>query len=224
MADRVNPNDFVISRKRKKYKFALFHNNPLCFQAEEWAKRSIDVVELGAGTALFLVELASRYPEREFVAIDVKADRLQKGAYEAVARKLDNISFVRARADQLDQLVPAHSVTSLWLTFPDPFPRDRSANRRMTHPKFLTIYKNLLRPEGSLLLKHDNRDFFEWSIEQLKNEKWKIIEQSSDLHKSDLSDDYKIKTTYEIRWLDKGLVTNILNAVVSDFRANKSDS
>ncbi len=216
MNSLVNPNDFVISRKRKKYRFALFKNNPLCFELDEWKKQPIDVVELGAGTALFAVELASRYMDKKFVAVDVKADRLQKGAREADERKLKNISFVRARADQLDQVVTKNSVESLWLTFPDPFPRDRSENRRLTHPNFLRLYAGLLRPSGSLLLKHDNHTFFDWSLEQLMNEKWKVIEQSSDLHNSNLADDYKIKTTYEMKWLGQGLTTNF--ACVQPFK------
>ena len=74
----LDPKEFIITRKRKKYKFALFHNSPLCFEFDEWDKQThADVVEIGAGNAHFLVELASRHPEQQFVALDVKADRLQ---------------------------------------------------------------------------------------------------------------------------------------------------
>jgi tRNA (guanine-N7-)-methyltransferase len=208
----MNPDDFVISRKRKKYKFAKFFNAENCFELEEWKKHSIDIVEMGAGTGLFSVELAARHPEKTFVAIDVKADRLQKGAYEALERGLKNLFFIRARADQIDELFDADSVESIWLTFPDPFPRDRSARRRMTHPVYLEKYKALLKDTGSFYLKHDNRDFFHWSLEQLVNEKWHISELSFDLHGSELADDYKIQTTYEKRWLTEGLVTNFVKA------------
>ncbi len=207
---RLNPNDFVISRKRKKYKFALFANSSLCFELEEWKRREVDVIELGAGTALFSVELATRHPEATFVAIDVKADRLQKGALEAEKRKLENIWFVRTRADLLHEVVPAKSLKKLWITFPDPFPRERSERRRMTHPYFLRQYEELLRSDGEILLKHDNREFFDWSIEQFKKENWTILEESNDLQNSDLNDDYKIMTTYEIKWLGEGLKTNFV--------------
>ncbi len=212
MTATVDPNDFIISRKRKKYRFAIFRNNPLCFELDEWKKKAVDVVELGAGTALFAVELASRYPDKKFVAVDVKADRLQKGACEADERKLKNISFVRARADQLDQVTTKNSIELLWVTFPDPFPRERSENRRLTHPKFLQLYAGLIRPNGSFLLKHDNRIFFDWSLEQLLHEGWKIIEKTTDLHNSSLPDDYKIKTTYEMRWMSEGLFINFVSA------------
>lgn len=208
----LDPNDYIITRKRKKYKFALFANSPLCFEADEWTKRAVDCVELGAGTGHFIVELAARYPEKTFVAVDVKADRLQKGAQEAVDRGLKNISFLRARADQLPELFEGHSIESLWLTFPDPFPKKRSAARRMTHPAYLRVYQSLLNSAGSFYLKHDNRDFFQWSLEQLVGQKWHINELSFDLHDSSLSDDYKILTVYEKRWLSEGIVTNFVRA------------
>jgi tRNA (guanine-N7-)-methyltransferase len=208
----VDPQQFIITRKRKLYKFALFANSPICFELSEWKKRAADVIELGAGTGLFSVELATRYPDKTFVAVDVKADRLQKGANEATRRGLTNIWFVRARADQLSEVVTDHSVESLWITFPDPFPKKRSAARRMTHSHYLKIYEQLLQFDGALYLKHDNRDFFNWSLEQLVAEKWHINELSFDLHESELSDDYKIQTTYEQRWLSEGLVTNFVRA------------
>ncbi len=208
----MNPDDFVIARKRKKYKFAKFFNAENCFEFGEWKKRPVDVVELGAGTGLFSVELAARHPEKIFVAVDVKADRLQKGAYAAIERKLGNIFFVRARADQIDELFEAGSLKSIWLTFPDPFPRARSERRRMTHPIYLEKYHKLLKNTGSFYLKHDNTDFFHWSLERLVAEKWHVEELSFDLHESNLHDDYKILTIYEKRWLDKGLKTNFVKA------------
>ncbi len=213
---RVDPQQFIITRKRKKYKFALFANSPLCFELGEWKRQPASVVELGAGTGLFSVEQATRHPEQTFVAIDVKADRLQKGARIAEDRGLTNIFFVRARADQIAEVVAPGSLQALWLTFPDPFPKKRSAGRRMTHPNYLHQYAQLLakgsRPLAALYLKHDNREFFQWSLEQLVAEKWHIDELSFDLHESDLSDDYKILTTYETRWLGEGLTTNFVKA------------
>lgn len=216
MSEYVNPDDFIITRKRKKYKFAVFHNSPLCFEFDEWDKSSaVDVVEIGAGNAHFLVELAARHPEQQFVALDVKADRLQSGARLADERSLTNIRFLRARADQIDQLFAPRSLRAIWLTFSDPFPRRRSAGRRMSHPTFLTKYSSVLSPSGTLLLKHDNRDFFCWSLEQLVQQRWHIDELTFDLHESGLADDYKVLTAYEQRWLDEGLVTNFVRALPS---------
>lgn len=213
MSELMNPDDYIITRKRKKYKFAKFHNAQNCFEFAEWQKKPVDVIEVGAGNGLFSVELASRYPDRTFVAIDVKADRLQHGAYSAIERGITNVYFVRARADQIGELFEQHSVSQIWLTFPDPFPRSRSAGRRLTHPTFLTKFARLLVDTGSLCLKHDDPEFFAWSLEQLVDQRWHIDELSFDLHDSVLDENYKIMTTYEQRWLGEGKPTQFVRAV-----------
>ena len=219
MSELLNPDDFVIARKRKKYKFAKFHNAENCFEFDEWRdfyqqrQPSVSRLEIGAGTGLFSVELAARYPDKLFAAIDVKADRLQKGAYIALEKGLDNIYFIRARADQIDDLFALSTLVNIWVTFPDPFPKKRAAGRRLTHPYFLRRYAQLLQPGGELLFKHDDRDFFCWSLEQLVAEKWQITELSFDLHESSLDDEYKIMTTYEQRWLNEGKAINFVKAL-----------
>ena len=213
----IDPDQFIITRKRKKYKFAKFANAHNCFEFDAWTNEKLSLgnkvsVEIGAGTGLFCVELAMRHPDQIFVAIDVKSDRLQKGAYEAIERGLDNVYFVRARADQIDRLFDAKSVRAIWLTFSDPYPKKRAAGRRMTHPTFLAKYQQLLAPDGGFYIKHDNPDFFKWSLEQLVATGWTIDELSFDLHESNLSDDYKILTTYEQRWLGEGRITQFARA------------
>ena len=218
MSELLNPDDFVIVRKRKKYKFAKFHNAENCFEFDEWRdfyqqrQPGIFGLEVGAGTGLFSVELAARYPDKLFAAIDVKADRLQKGAYIALEKGLDNIYFIRARADQISDLFALSTLVNIWVTFPDPFPKKRAAGRRLTHPYFLRRYAQLLQPGGELLFKHDDRDFFCWSLEQLVAEKWQITELSFDLHESSLDDECKIVTTYEQRWLNEGKAINFVKA------------
>lgn len=211
--DFVDPKKFIITRKRKKYKFAKFHNAKNCLEFNQWSPRRVDVVEVGAGNGLFLVELARRHPEQMFVAVDVKGDRLQKGAYVALEQGIENIFFVRARADQINELFIPNSLNAIWLTFSDPFPKKRSAGRRLTHPHFLKTYAKLLHADGSLIIKHDNPDFFNWSLEQLVAEDWLLKELTFDLHESSLSDDYKILTTYEQRWLGEGRVTHCVRAI-----------
>lgn len=216
MASRtpVNPEDFIITRKRKKYKFALFHNSLVCFELDEWDKAYIpSVIEIGAGTGLFSVEQAAGHPEGTFLAVDVKADRLQKGAASAVERGLANMRFLRSRADQLAEVVPAHSADILWVTFPDPFPKKHSAGRRLTHPTFLKVYENLLKKDGALYFKTDAHALFEWSLEQLVAEGWTIKELSFDLHESGLAEWYKIKTNYETKFTAEGLKIHFVKAV-----------
>jgi tRNA (guanine-N7-)-methyltransferase len=212
--DQLDPADFMITRKRKKYKFALFHNSPLCFEYNEWDEKFIpNIAEIGAGTGLFSVDQAERHPQDHFIAVDVKADRLQKGAGIAEGKGLDTLRFLRARADQLVDLLPAHSLDSLWVTFPDPFPRRHSAGRRLTHPKFLRAYAELLKLDGAFFFKTDATKLFEWSLEQLVSEGWKIEALSFDLHDSALADWYKLQTTYETRFVTEGLRVNFVKAV-----------
>lgn len=203
----LNPEDFIIVRKRKKYRFALFRNAENCFELADWKpiKAKHLVVEVGAGTGPFLVEHASKYPERTYIALDVKADRLQKGARRALELGLTNIFFVRARADQLLEVVTEKSVHDIWLTFSDPFPKKRDAKRRLTYAKFLDIYKNAhVRKNARLFMKTDDHALFDWSLEQLVANGWLLTLLTYDLHESDVPDDYKIMTSYEKKWVEQG--------------------
>lgn len=82
----------------------------------------------------------------------------------------------------------------------------------MTSHTFLHTYTKMLKSRGSFCLKHDDRDFFLWSLEQLVTSGWLVRELSFDLHDSELADDYKILTTYETRWLKEGKPTNFVRA------------
>ena len=210
---QLNPDDFIITRKRKLYKFALFANSPLCFEVDEWVDQPpAQIVELAAGTGLFSVALGETTGQ-PVLAVDVKADRLQTGARLATEKGLGNVRFLRARIeDQLAELLPVESVDELWITFPDPFPKKRFAKNRLTHPKFLSLYQQLLQPTGALYFKTDAHDLFTWSLEQLVQAGWTVRELSFDLHESDLPAYYKVKTSYESRFTAEGLPTHFVKA------------
>ncbi|MFS8118183.1 MAG: tRNA (guanosine(46)-N7)-methyltransferase TrmB [Microcoleus sp.] len=202
--------DYIISRKRKKYRFALFAECSNCYEVANWGLvklRSHLTLEIGAGTGLFSVELAKRHPDRQFVAIDVKADRLQKGARLALELGLENVIFLRAHVDHLPELFANSSVEQIWITFPDPYPKKRAAKHRLTNAKFLRHYREMLITNGRLCLKTDNHSLFGWSLEQLVSLKWHIQELSYDLQVSDLANDYLVKTTFEQRFTEDGLPT-----------------
>ncbi len=211
---KLDPQNFIITRKRKKYKFALFHNSPLCFEYEQWPKtEKIDVLEVGAGTGLFSVALVEKDDTKQYLAVDVKADRLQKGARQAELSGLSHLRFLRARVDQLDEYLVPHSLTSIWITFPDPFPRERSAKHRLTHARFLEQYKKWLNPDGALYFKTDAHQLFDWSLEELVRNGWQLQELSFDLHESKFPDYYKIKTTYESRYIGEGKSIGFVKAL-----------
>jgi len=216
----MNPNEFIITRKRKKYRFAIFANAPNCFEMEqlhaahivELAAGKSVTLEIGAGTALFSVELARRHPERFFIATDAKADRLQVGSIVATDEKLENIIFVRVHADQMTELIAPRTIDEIWLTFSDPFPKKRHAKHRLSHARFLSHYRTILSDNGVLLQKTDSHVLFDWSLEQYVSNQWHITELTYDLHESKLAADYKIMTTYEQRFSADGLPIYFVSA------------
>lgn len=219
----------IISRKRKKYKFAHFDSYDNCFNlfsgdgAVSDSERLWDylgsdgelVVELAAGNGQFSLELARRYPKKRFIAIDIKSDRLYSSAKKALAEGVANVAFVRLQIRDLPNLFGEESIDTLWITFPDPHPKKRSAKHRLTHELFLQYYRKILKESGSLHFKTDNLPLFQWSLEQFVAHKWALAELSFDLHESDLSDDYKIKTYYEEMFTSRGIATNYCTVIIN---------
>ncbi len=204
----------IISRKRKKYKFAHFDSyantasharvdDPVVVQEKlnPWLSSTKPLIlEIAAGNSQFSLALAKKYPECNFIAIDIKSDRLYTSAKQAIEECVNNIAFLRMSLHELERVFPEKSVDTIWLTFPDPFLRKRSVRRRLSHEQFLRQYRSILKETGKLQFKTDSRDLFLWSLEQLVADKWNITELSFDLHESDLPDDYKIMTYYESKF------------------------
>lgn len=213
---RAHPEDFVITRRRKLYKFAKFDELDSCFHLEQWlAARDATLtegaeltVEIGAGSALFLVELAKRYPEQLFVAVDIKGDRLYQGAREAHRLELANIYFVRSDIARINEVIPDKRASEIWVTFPDPYPCKPDAKHRLTAPRYLRYYRQLLCPDGVLNFKTDSKALFEWSLEQFAAEGWRQQFVTRGLHASDAPSEAKIMTSYEQRFINEGLAIN----------------
>ena len=222
MNQSINPDDYVITRKRKLYKFAAFRMLPNCYDESEWQDAKVDVlnnahgltVEVGAGTALFLSKLAAANPDRTYLAIDRKSDRLYKGAKWASEQKVNNISYLWSEARNLSTILPAGTVENLWITFPDPWPQESNIKHRLTNQAFLAEYHRLLKPGGVLEFKTDNTLLFDWSVEQFGSKLWRVEHLTHDLHGDDMaSSDAKIMTTYEARYVSEGKTINYLRAV-----------
>lgn len=214
--------NLVITRKRKLYKFAHFdsYENTFSFargdtkysvekELGEWFNSGEKrILEIAAGNAQFSLELARRHPNRNFVAADIKSDRLYTSAKKALSEGVKNLAFVRMNMQELCNAFKPGSFNQIWLTFPDPYLRERSVRRRLTHPIFLALYNKLMIDGGSLNFKTDSRDLFLWSLEQFVKEKWQIKELTFDLHESDLPKDYKIMTHYEQRFVEQNIPIN----------------
>ncbi|QJX48617.1 tRNA (guanosine(46)-N7)-methyltransferase TrmB [Hymenobacter taeanensis] len=125
-------------------------------------------LEVGCGKGEYTVGLAERYPERNFLGLDIKGDRIWRGSRRAEALGLSNVGFVRTRAHDLLTHFAAGELHEIWITFPDPRPRDRDIKRRLTSPRFLSLYQQLLRPGGLVHLKTDNESLFDYSLETVQ--------------------------------------------------------
>lgn len=218
--------ELYIVRKRKKYKFAKFDEFENCFQLDEWKESSFNfdkrvVIEVGAGTGLFSVEMARLHPEKLFVAADIKSDRLYTGAKLANELGLKNIIFVRSEILRFIETLPKNKICEIWITFPDPHANEDQTRltstgdrKRLTAPKFSNEYKRVLCLDGKLCFKTDNKPLFDWSIKQLKNNEWEIDAEIRDLHKSNYEGDVMIMTTYEKRFVEEGLPILYLSATI----------
>lgn len=163
-------------------------------------------LEIGCGRGEYSVGLARIHPERNFVGIDIKGDRLWAGSSQAIEENLKNVGFLRAQVQQIDDFFEENEVGSVWITFPDPRPKDRDIKRRLTSPRYLAHYKSMLKPEGIVYLKTDSTSLFEYTLEAL-NERNDIIdlEYTFDLYQSEYMDEHHgIKTMFEQKFHDLG--------------------
>lgn len=226
-----HPEDFVITRRRKLYKFAKFDELDTCFHIEEWliardtklADSTNLTVEIGAGSALFSVELASRQPKRTFIAVDIKGDRLYQGAREANRLGLTNIYFIRSDIARINEAIPEFRANRIWITFPDPYPRKPDAKHRLTAPRYLAYYRTMLNSNGKIKFKTDSNNLFDWSLEQFESQGWCLETATRDLHNSDVPDEAKIMTSYEKRFTSDGLKINFAQFVPVDVTSRQLD-
>ncbi|MFM7329012.1 MAG: tRNA (guanosine(46)-N7)-methyltransferase TrmB [Bacteroidota bacterium] len=163
-------------------------------------------VELACGRGEYTIGLAERFPERNFIGIDVKGDRIWKGSTWAVERGLQNVAFLRAEALGLQQFFGPGEIDEFWITFPDPRPRKRDIKRRLTGPRFMSIYKPLIRSGGYVRFKTDNTALFDYTLEELalRND-IEDFKFTHDLYEDALRPEcFDIKTRYEEMFSAKG--------------------
>ena len=135
---------------------------------EEHFKNDFPItLELACGRGEYTVALGKMFPIRNFIGVDIKGARIWKGATQAIEANLQNVAFLRTRIECLDAFFKSGEVDEIWITFPDPFPRERQANRRLTSPFFLRKYAHILKPGGAVHLKTDNTGLFMYTIDVL---------------------------------------------------------
>ena len=164
------------------------------------------VVELACGRGEFTVGLSRKYPDRNFIGVDIKGSRIWKGSISALSEGLDNVAFLRSQIEVLDEFFDRNEIHELWITFPDPRPRDGDEKKRLTSPRFLEMYKVLVQKEGTVHFKTDNTQLFEYTLDLLKSrEDVKNLESTGDFYASPYKDDhYGIQTRYEQKFSEEG--------------------
>ncbi|MBR6044895.1 MAG: tRNA (guanosine(46)-N7)-methyltransferase TrmB [Ruminococcus sp.] len=159
-------------------------------------------LEVGCGKGQFICELAQRKPEVNFLAVEKASNVIVDAVNKAKKLGLENVRFLRGGAEYLDCYIPAGSIERIYLNFSCPFPKKSYATHRLTHQRFLEIYDRLLKPHAEIWQKTDNRNFFEFSIEQLSDFGYTLKNISLDLHASEPEDN--IVTEYEQRFAEQG--------------------
>jgi len=163
-------------------------------------------LELACGRGEYTVGLASIFPNRNYIGVDIKGERIWKGSTHAAEAELGNVAFLRTMILLIENFFSEGEVNEIWITFPDPRPKKRDIKRRLTSPRFLTIYKRLLKPGGIVRLKTDNTGLFEYTLEELESRRdIADLKYTNDVYNSELrAECFDIKTRYEHEFASKG--------------------
>lgn len=160
-------------------------------------------VELGCGKGEYAVGLARRFPERNFIGIDIKGARMWTGAKSAAAEGLRNVAFVRTSIELLEHFFAPGEVAEIWITFPDP--QMKKSRKRLTSTRFLALYRRILRPGGIVNLKTDSPFLFEYTRRLVELNGFETLRCTDDLYGAGEADPVSsIKTYYEQQWLARG--------------------
>lgn len=198
--------------KNKTEKFREFEafSNTLDFNSdtkgrwhEIFGNQNPIVLELACGKGDYAVGMARMFPGKNFIGVDIKGNRLWRGAKTAMEEGLSNVRFLRIQIDFIEKHFAPEEVSEIWITFPDPQPS--KARKRLTSSKFLGIYRHIAKADALIHLKTDSDLFYESSLETIAEEKLQILENIPDVYRVDpVPDILQIKTFYERIWLSEG--------------------
>lgn len=162
------------------------------------------VLELGCGKGEYAVGLAKRFPEKNYIGVDIKGARMWTGAKQAHVEGLTNVAFLRTNIELISRFFTLGEVSEIWITFPDP--QMKKVRKRLTSTRFMELYREILKPDGIVHLKTDSPFLYTYTDAMVKLNDLDIEVDTDDLYHSGITDDIlEIKTFYEQQWLDRGL-------------------
>jgi tRNA (guanine-N7-)-methyltransferase len=163
-------------------------------------------LELACGRGEYTIGLAKLFPDKNFIGVDIKGERIWKGSTRAVEEKLSNVAFLRTQILLIENFFEAHEVDEIWLTFPDPRPRKRDIKRRLTSPRYIELYRRLTKLGSFIRLKTDNTKLYEYTLEELQSLTGiSDFRHTDNIYTSDLRPEcFDIKTRYEEEFAGKG--------------------
>lgn len=163
------------------------------------------VLELACGKGEYTIGLAEKFPNTNYVGVDLKGDRIFIGSQQAKQKGLSNVAFIRSRIELLPEIFASHEVNEIWLTFPDPRPKDRDEKHRLTNIVYLNMYRSILAEDGWFRFKTDNTFLFNYTLQIIEDFKIRGLKFTHDLYHSDLIEEHhELQTKYEKIWSEKG--------------------
>jgi tRNA (guanine-N7-)-methyltransferase len=156
------------------------------------------VLELACGRGEYTVGLARLFPEQNFIGIDIKGNRMYIGAKKCLADDLANAAFLRTQIEKLPDYFAPAEVDEIWITFPDPQLRTSRAKKRLTHPRFLRLYQQILKPNGPIHLKTDSPALYHFTKRVIELYGLTIVEDRNNIYaEPEIKEELKIRTHYE---------------------------
>lgn len=160
------------------------------------------VLELACGKGEYTVNLAQLFPNKNFIGVDLKGNRIWRGARTATDENIENVAFLRIQIEDVLDYFGAGEIDEIWITFPDPQPQLSREKKRLTAPGFLNKYKIILKEGGAVNLKTDNDQLYEFTKHVMEEMKLHLQIDTSDLYNSEYADEVlSIKTYYEKKYL-----------------------
>ena len=169
-------------------------------------------IEVGMGKGRFITDLAKANPDINYIGIEKYSSVLIRALEKRQEVELDNLLFIRMDAENLEKVFAEGEVDGIYLNFSDPWPKDRHAKRRLTSTTFFGRYNKILKKDGKVEFKTDNRPLFEFSLEQVEEAGWKLLGSTFDLHHDAAMNQGNVMTEYEKRFSSMGVPINRVEA------------